>query len=401
LDQTYAYHPLSVFGGNSIQLGRVFGIRIGVDISWFFVLFLIIWSLSGYFQDLFPGDDTKAFTLAVVSALLFFLSILLHELGHAVVAIRNGIPILGIDLWMFGGVAKLGRDTDSAGVEFRVAVAGPIVTLVIGAVCFGAAMLLSSSDTVLDGSRFEVTQLSGTVAVLSYLATVNAFVLAFNLIPGFPLDGGRIARAIVWKLTGDRNRATRFAARLGRLAGWGMVAFGGLILVGMIGWDSFSGIWLIFIGFFLSSAARSAEAEAAFSDRIDHLRVSDVMDAEPVAIPEQLPLERAEGEFFLRYGWPWFPVVDESGHLVGVVSREAVNSVPEAARGGRPIASVMARDDGGEGLRAGLEDPLEALLSHESLGRLGAVMAVDGDGVLRGIVTVDAVRRALRGAVPA
>jgi Zn-dependent protease len=390
-----------MFGGQSIQLGRIFGIRIGVDVSWFFVLFLIIWSLSGYYQDLFPGDDTKAFTLAVVSALLFFLSILLHELGHAVVAIRNGIPILGIDLWMFGGVAKLGRDTDSAGVEFRVAVAGPIVTLVIGAVCFGAATLLSSSHTVLDGSRFEVANLSGTVAVLSYLTTVNAFVLVFNLIPGFPLDGGRIARAIAWKLTGDRNRATRFAARLGRLAGWGMVAFGGLILVGVIGWDVFSGIWLIFIGFFLSSAARSAEAEAAFSDRIDHLRVSDVMDAEPVAVPEALPLDRAEGEFFLRYGWPWFPVVDESGHLVGVVSREAVSSVPEAARGGRTIASVMARDDGGEGLRAGLEDPLEALLSHESLGRLGAVMAVDGDGVLRGIVTVDAVRRALRGAVPA
>jgi Zn-dependent protease len=390
-----------MFGGQSIQLGRIFGIRIGVDISWFFVLFLIIWSLSRYFQDLFPGDDTKAFTLAVVSALLFFLSILLHELGHAVVAIRNGIPILGIDLWMFGGVAKLGRDTDSAGVEFRVAVAGPIVTLVIGAICFGAATLLSSSDTVLDGSRFEVAQLSGTVAVLSYLTTVNAFVLVFNLIPGFPLDGGRIARAIAWKLTGDRNRATRFAARLGRLAGWGMVGFGGLILVGAIGWDVFSGIWLIFIGFFLSSAARSAEAEAAFSDRIDHLRVSDVMDAEPVAIPEAMPLDRAEGEFFLRYGWPWFPVVDESGHLVGVVSREAVSSVPEAARGGRTTASVMARDDGGEGLRAGLEDPLEALLSHESLGRLGAVMAVDGDGVLRGIVTVDAVRRALRGALPA
>jgi Zn-dependent protease len=391
-----------MFGGNSIRLGRVFGIRIGVDISWFFVLFLIIWSLSGYYKDLFPGDDTKAFTLAVVSALLFFLSILLHELGHAVVAIRNGIPILGIDLWMFGGVAKLGRDTDSAGVEFRVAVAGPIVTLVIAAICFGAGTLLSSSDTVLEGSRFQTSDpLSGTVAVLGYLTTVNAFVLAFNLIPGFPLDGGRIARAIAWKLTGDRNKATRFAARLGRLAGWGMVAFGGLILFGFIGWDSFSGIWLIFIGFFLSSAARSAEAEAAFSDRIDHLRVADVMDAEPVAIPDSLPLDRAEGEFFLRYGWPWFPVVDQTGRLVGVVSREAVSSVPEAARAGRPIASVMARDDGDGGLRAGLEDPLEVLLAHESLGRLGAVMAVDGDGILRGIVTVDAVRRALRGAVPA
>jgi Zn-dependent protease len=390
-----------MFGGGSIQLGRVFGIRIGVDVSWFFVLFLIIWSLSGWYGDLFPGDDTKAFTLAVASALLFFLTILLHELGHAVVAIRNGIPILGIDLWMFGGVAKLGRDTESPGVEFRVAIAGPLVTLAIFAICFGLGSALSNSDTVLHGSRFQDVHMSGLVALLSYLTTVNFFVLAFNLIPGFPLDGGRIARAIAWKITGDRFRATRFAAILGRAAGWGMVAFGALIVTGAIGWDSFTGIWLIFIGIFLAQAARSAEAQAAFSDRIDHLRVQDVMDTEPVAIPEQLPLDRAEGEYFLRYGWPWFPVVDASGRLVGVVSREAVESVPDTIRGGRPTASVMARDDGGSGLRAQLEDPLEALLSHEGLGRLGAVMAVDRDGVLRGIVTVDAVRRALRGALPA
>ncbi len=390
-----------MFGGNSIQLGRIFGIRIGVDISWFFVLFLFIWSLSGWYQDLFPGDDTKAFTLAVISSLLFFLSILLHELGHAAIAVRNGIPILGIDLWMFGGVAKLGRDTDSPGVEFRVAIAGPLVTLVIWAVCFGAASMLSSSGSVFDASRFEIGNFSETVAVLGYLSTVNFFVLIFNLIPGFPLDGGRIARAIAWKITGDRNRATRFAARLGRVAGWGMVGFGILSVADVIPWGSITGIWFIFIGFFLASAARSAEAQAEFSDRIDHLRVSDVMDSEPVAIPEALPLDRADGEYFLRYGWAWFPVVDEAGHLVGVVSREAVSSVPEAARAGRPIASVMARDDGGDGLRAQLEDPLEALLAHEGLGRLGAVMAVDGDGVLRGIVTVDAVRRALRGALPA
>jgi Zn-dependent protease len=390
-----------MFGGGSIQLARVFGIRIGVDVSWFFVLFLIIWSLSGWYGDLFPGDDTKAFSLAVISALLFFLTILLHELGHAVVAIRNGIPILGIDLWMFGGVAKLGRDTESPGVEFRVAVAGPLVTLAIGAVCFGVGSALASGDTVLHGSRFQDVNMGGTVAVLSYLTTVNFFVLAFNLIPGFPLDGGRIARAIAWKITGDRYRATRFAAILGRAAGWGMVAFGALIVTGAIGWDSFTGIWLIFIGIFLAQAARSAEAQAAFSDRIDHLRVSDVMDAEPVAIPDQLPLDRAEGEFFMRYGWPWFPVVDAGGRLVGVVSREAVESVPDTIRGGRATASVMARDDGDSGLRAQLEDPLEALLSHEGLGRLGAVMAVDRDGVLRGIVTVDAVRRALRGALPA
>jgi Zn-dependent protease len=390
-----------MLGGGSIKLGRVFGVRIGVDVSWFFVLFLIIFTLSSNYQDAFPGQDTKAFTLATVSALLFFLSILLHELGHAVVAIRNGIPILGIDLWMFGGVAKLGRDTDSPGVEFRVAVAGPLVTAAIVALCFALGTALYSSDEVLHAVRFQETEVSGTAVVLGYLTTINFFVLVFNLIPGFPLDGGRIARAIAWKVTGDRYRATRFAAVLGRLAGWGMVGVGALIAVGAIGWDVFTGVWLIFIGIFLAQAARSAEAQAAFSDRIDHLRVQDVMDAEPVAIPEQLPLDRAEGEYFLRYGWPWFPVVDASGRLVGVVSREAVESVPDAIRGGRPTASVMARDDGGNGLRAQLEDPLEALLSHEGLGRLGAVMAVDGDGVLRGIVTVDAVRRALRGALPA
>jgi Zn-dependent protease len=384
-----------MFAGGSIQLGRVFGIRIGVDFSWFLVLFLIIWTLSDYYKDVAPGSN--AFLLAVISALLFFLSILLHELGHAWVAIRNDIPILGIDLWMFGGVAKLGKESDSPGVEFRVAVAGPVVTVIIAAVCFGLGAMVSGTSEAFDSSQFSNDVNGATSAVLGYLTTINLFLLAFNLIPAFPLDGGRIARAIAWKITGDRNRATRFAAMLGRAGGYVMVG------VGAYAWlasgDAVFGIWLAFIGFFLASAARSAEAQADFAGRIEHIRVADVMDAEPVAIHEDAPVSYAEHTFFLRYGWPWFPVVDSEGRLVGVVSREAVQSVPAAERDTRTVGSVMARDDGSSGLRVRLEEPLESLLTQEGLTRLGAIMAVDGEGVLRGIVTVDAVRRALQ--VPA
>ena len=386
-----------MFGGGSIQLGRVFGIRVGVDISWFLVLFLIIWSLSGYYEDVAPGSNS--FVLATISALLFFLSILLHEFGHALVAIRNGIPIQGIDLWLFGGVAKLGRDSDSPGVEFRIAVAGPVVTLMIAAVCLGLGALISSPSEVIESSRFDDSTSGATLAILGYLASINIIILVFNLIPGFPLDGGRIARAIAWKLTGDRNRATRFAGMLGRFFGWALVGFG---IFMVIAWNNVvGGIWLGFIGFFLAQAAGSAVAQADFADRIGGIRVSDVMDAEPVAVPDAMPLDQAEQEFFLRYGWPWFPVVDPTGRLVGVVTQEAIASMPESERATRPVASVMARDDGDSGLRARVEDPLADLLGRDGLARLGAVMAVDGDGVLRGIVTIEAVQRALRTAAPA
>jgi Zn-dependent protease len=384
--------------GNSIQVARVFGIRIGVDPSWFLVLFLVIWLMTDYFAELSPGDDAKSFGLGVASALLFFLSIVLHELGHAVVAMRNGIRISGIDLWLFGGVAKLERDTDSPGVEFRVAAGGPLVTLIIVGICFGLGSWIGTASDLVETSRFDESSAADeSVAVLGYLASINALVLVLNLLPGFPLDGGRIVRAIAWWRTGDRLRATRFAARIGGIVA---ILIMGLGVFFFLEGDVIGGIWFVFIGLFLRQAARSAEFQTAVTSRIEGVRVEDVMDAEPVAVPQTMSAAQALDDYFLRYGWPWFPVVDAHGRLTGVVAREAVEAVPEEERGQRSVGELMARDAPGSTLRVGLEEPLEALLGAEALQRLGAVLAVDRDGVLRGVVTVDAVRRALRPAAP-
>jgi Peptidase family M50/CBS domain len=241
-------------------------------------------------------------------------------------------------------------------------------------------------------ARFGTGSFEAGVAVLGYLAFVNAALLAFNLIPGYPLDGGQMLRAIVWWRTGTRNRATSIAARIGRGVSVLMIGFGlFLLLTGSLG-----GIWLAVIGLFLGGAARQTQQESDLATRIEGLRVADVMDAEPVAIPAELPLDRALDDYFVRYGWPWFPVVDGSGHLVGLVSRDAVDRLPEPVRAGRTVASAMAADAAGSSFRVGLEEPLEALLGLEGLQRLGAIMAVDRDGILRGIVTVDQVRRALQ-----
>ena len=382
-----------MLGGGSIQFARVFGIRVGVDPSWFLILFLIIWSLSGYYEDRFP-DGSTAFVLAVVSALLFFGSVLLHELGHAFEARRSGIGIAGIDLWMFGGVAKMERDTRSAGEEFRVAVAGPVVTLLIAFACWAAGAAIAGVDAASEAVRLDAIPGDEALAVLGYLGFINMLLLLFNLIPGFPLDGGRIARAIAWRVTGDRTRATRFAGGLGRafsflLIGIGIFAF----LQGAV----VTGVWMAIVGVFLGQAARSAVAQTEIASRIEGLSVADVMDAEPVAIPSDLSVDRAHDEYFLRYRWPWFPVVDGDGRLAGLVTQQSVEGLPEAVRAGRTVASVMASDaDGQSSLRVEQDEPLEALLGREGLVRLGALMAVDADGRLRGIVTADAVRRALQ-----
>src|SRR4051794_23673184 len=191
------------FAGGSIQLMRIFGIRIGVSLSWFVVLFLLIFLLSTNFQQALDSSDTTAYGVAVGCALLFYVSLVLHELGHALVARREGIEVERIDLWFFGGLAQLSRPPDTPGREFRIAVAGPVVTALVAAGCAGAAALLEGGQSFVDAATLNAG-VSATPAfvLLSFTAAMNVLLLAFNLVPAFPLDGGRIALAAAWKATG-------------------------------------------------------------------------------------------------------------------------------------------------------------------------------------------------------
>src|SRR5215218_6634550 len=307
----------------AVTLFHVRGIRIGIDYSWFFVLFLVIFVLSDSYRSVLdrPDGDALPYVLAVASALAFFASILLHELGHAFVALRRGIGISDITLWMFGGVARMTKDSDSPRTEFEVAVAGPLVTLAL-AIVFTSA---------------------GVVGGFAYLFIALGIVAFFS---------------------------------------------GNLI----------DGIWLALIGFILLQSARGAVIQTEFTSRIEGLRVADVMDDEPVAIPENASVERALDEFFLRYRWPWFPVVDPAQRFLGLIERGAADAVPETVRTSSTVRDVFEADSTGT-LRVRDDAPLESLLGNDALGRLGALMAVDEAGHLRGVITAEQVGRALRRAL--
>jgi Zn-dependent protease len=379
-----------VLGGSSIRLATILGIRVGVNVSWFLILFLAIFWLQGSFADQLD-DDQLGFIIAVLTAFGFFGSILLHELGHALVARREGIEVSGIDLFFFGGVMKMSRDTTSPGQEFRVAVAGPLVTLLIvvagGLVC----VLLFGWETFWQAARLDrVVEPGAFELLLSFLVAVNVLLLVFNLVPAFPLDGGRIARAAAWKVTGDRGRATRLSAYLGQAFAALLIAYGVYILVALS--DSVGGLWAIVLGYLLGSSARAAIAQSAFTERLKGVTVADIMDAEPVTIPAELPAPQAWEDYFLRYqGWPWFAVVEADGRFVGLAHRAAVEHAAISEGGAMPVREVAA---GGED-HVRHDAPLEALLGSETLRQVGALMAVDAEGRLRGVVTVEQVTRAL------
>jgi len=376
--------------GGTIQLARIFGIRIGVGTSWFVVLFFFVYVLSGIFGQLL-GSSTQGYLVAVASTLLFFVSLVLHELGHAVVARRLGIEIEGIDLWFFGGLAKTRSDTTSPGDEFKVAVAGPLVTLVVILICLGTAGAATGIGRFYDAAVLDTTvrQTPGLV-LLGFVATMNVFVLVLNLVPALPLDGGRIARSIAWRVTGDRVRATRAAAKSGQIFA---LLLGGLGLLALSAGLVSTAIWALVSAVFLYQGARGTLAQTILSERIKAIKVSDIMDREPVTIPSATTLVDAEEEFFARYRQPWFAVIDEARHYVGLLRSERVEAEMQS---GRPALTAGEVSDDERPWRIAPGQTLEELLSSDGLRRLGVMVAVDPDGTLAGLVTLAAVHRALR-----
>lgn len=289
---------------SSVTLGRIGGVAIGINWSWLIVFGLIVWSLAAeVFPDANPGLADGAYVaMAIVATLLFFVSILLHELGHARQALREGMQIEGITLWVFGGVARFSGMFPSAGAEFRIAIAGPAVTAAIAAVLLLASSLLPLPAAV-DG-------------VLAWLGNINFFLLAFNMLPAFPLDGGRVLRSALWRLRGDFTSATHTAGRVGR--GFGRLMIGaGIAFVVLLG--SPGGIWLALIGWFLVTAAYTETQMVALREAFEGLRVADVMVRDPVTVPDDARLRDVADETLPPHRYIAYPVVDATGHASGLL----------------------------------------------------------------------------------
>jgi Zn-dependent protease len=373
----------------NIQVARIFGIRVGVSMSWFFVLFFLILYLSQYFHEVLGGSTSTAYAVAVAGALGYFASLILHELGHALVSRRQGIAILGIDLWFFGGMARPAREPETPGEEFKISAAGPAGTLLALLVCAIATLALAPGGhffgALLLEEGFTITP---ALALLAWLVFINAALLVFNLVPAFPLDGGRIARAAIWWRTGDRHRGTRITGR----AGQGFALILGLLgLLALLDGNSF-GLFTLVLGLILYQASGGAVMQGALGQRIQSLRVKDVMNRQPTAIPAELKLLEAQEQFFARYRSPWFAVVDHARHFLGIVREERIDAEIAAGRPALEVGDVLEQDIQ---VRIDELEPLESLLRSEGLSRLGGMVAVDGDGVLCGIVTLAQVRQAL------
>ncbi|CAN5665846.1 site-2 protease family protein [soil metagenome] len=362
----------------SIRIARIAGIRVGMNWSLLVVFWLITWSLAGQrFPGEAPGREPSTYWVAgALTALVFFASLLAHEMAHALMARRNGVQVDGITLWLFGGVARLRGDAMTPRAEFRIAIVGPIMSLSIAAV-FG--LLAVGLDAAGGPELLRV--------VFVWLARINAVLAVFNMVPAFPLDGGRVLRAWLWKRR-DRTRATVLASRAGRGFGYLLIGLG---LVEFAARAQLGGLWFVFLGWFLLNAARAEESHVLLRGALSEVQVADVMSPDPVSAPGWVTIEAFIDGYALRHPFTSFPVQGFDGSLDGLVTLSRIKEVPEGDRAetrvrdiAQPLSSVpIARPD----------EPLVDVLGrmHGSDGRA----LVMEDGRLVGIVSPRDVARAL------
>ena len=359
---------------SSIRLGRLAGVEIGIHWSWLLIFALIVWSLAdAVFPETNPGlTDGAYLAMAVIAVLLFFASLLAHELGHATRAAREGMEIDGITLWIFGGVARFRGMFPSAGAELRIAIAGPVVSLVVGVAALGIALVVPLPDAV-DG-------------VLFWLGYVNLVVLVFNLMPALPLDGGRVLRAALWARKGDFLAATRTAAAVGQGFGQLLIAFGVLTL--LLG-GSLGGIWLAFIGWFILAAADAERVGAETHEALTGVLVRDAMVADPVTVDPDVGLEAFTDRWFLVHRHVSYPVI-EDGLPIGLVSFRAVLALPREQWRARRVRDVMVPLDSLPALAP--ETPLERAIEQISETESNRALVLE-DGRLAGLLSItDATR---------
>ena len=362
--------------GASIRIGRIAGVEIGINWSWLIVFGLITWSLAG---AVFPHDnpglsDESYLAMAVIAALAFFASILLHELGHAIEARRRGLQIAGVTLWLFGGVARFEGRFPDAGTEFRIAVAGPLVSLALGLSLTVAAASLEL-PSAFDG-------------VVTWLGYINLSLLVFNLLPALPLDGGRILRAALWRSRRDFIAATRAAAAIGRGIGM-LLIFGGLFLFITVG--AFGGAWLAFIGWFLLQGARAEARYVATEQALSGLRVRDLMVADPVTVDADSTIGRFMDDVAWSQRFTTYPVLD-GGSPVGLLAFASMAAVPRSEWDTRRVRDAIIPLDEVPLLTE--EEKAVDALAELSAPRANRGLVVD-NGHLAGLLSITDLARAL------
>jgi Zn-dependent protease/CBS domain-containing protein len=313
---------------DGIGIGKAFGIPLRIHYSWFIVFVLVTWSLAvGYFPQAYSHWNLAVSIIAgIITSLLFFASVLVHELMHSLVARRAGIPIVSITLFIFGGVSQMSEEPRQPQVEFRMAFAGPLASLILAGIFLGFWIWLRSF------SQFEFV-----TAICRWLGPINIFLAAFNLIPGFPLDGVRVLRSLLWWRSGNLNSATKIASNVGRVIGY-LLILGGIFIV--FRGDLISGLWLAFIGWFLENAAAGSYRQLAFQDMLKGHRVSELMTRDcPVVAPEMMVM-RLVNEQILTSGRRCFPVVQDA-RILGLVTMHDIKAVPRDQWSIKTVGEVM------------------------------------------------------------